>query len=60
MFNCLMVRGVLQRDIRSVDDFLSTEKLQKAKPNLGVLKERRKRVEEWMRRVQEVEDTTKH
>lgn len=36
-----------------------TEKLQKAKPNLGVLKEYRKREEEWMRRIQDAEDTTK-
>lgn len=37
----------------------STEKLQRAKPNLGVLKEYRKREEEWMRRAQEADDTTK-
>lgn len=58
MFNCLMVRA-LRYDIRSVKVFLSTEKLQKAKPNLGVLKEYKKRADEWMRRVQEAEDTTK-
>jgi hypothetical protein len=58
MFNCLMVR-VLLHDIRSVEIFLSTEKLQKAKPNLGVLKEYKKREEEWTRRAQEAEDTTK-
>ena len=39
--------------------FRSTEKLQKAKPNLGVLKEYRKREEEWLRRAQDAEDTTK-
>lgn len=42
-----------------VHAFLSTEKLQKAKPNLGVLKEYRKREEEWLRRAQDAEDTTK-
>jgi chromosome segregation ATPase len=39
--------------------FFSTEKLQRAKPNLGVLKEYKKREEEWMRRAQDAEDTTK-
>ena len=58
MFNCLMVR-VSHHDIQSFDAFLSTEKLQKAKPNLGVLKEYRKRAEEWKRRAQEAEDTAK-
>jgi len=58
MFSCLMVR-VSQQLIRSFDVFLSTEKLQKAKPNLGVLKEYRKRQEEWTRRAQEADDTTK-
>jgi len=58
MFNCLMVRA-FQRDIRPVDAFHPTEKLKKAKPNLGVLKEYRKREEEWMRRAQDAEDTTK-
>jgi len=53
-----MVR-VLRCDILSADAFLSTEKLQKAKPNLGVLKEYKKREEEWTRRIQEAEETTK-
>jgi len=53
-----MVRA-LRYDIRSVKAFFSTEKLQKAKPNLGVLKEYKKREDEWMRRAQEADDTTK-
>ena len=58
MFNCLMVR-ISQYGVRSVNTFLSTEKLQKAKPNLGVLKEYKKREEEWNRRIQDAEETTK-
>lgn len=58
MSNCLTVR-VQQDDIRSLDAFLSTEKLQKAKPNLGVLKEYRKREEEWSRRVHDADEATK-
>jgi len=58
MFNCLMVRAS-QYGMRSVKAFISTENLQKAKPNLGVLKEYRKREDEWTKRAQEAEDTTK-
>ena len=50
---------MLRRGVLSVDAFHPTEKLQKAKPNLGVLKEYKKREEEWMRRIQEANDTTK-
>lgn len=53
-----MVR-ISQHGARPIDTFLSTEKLQKAKPNLGVLKEYRKREEEWNRRIQDAEETTK-
>lgn len=53
-----MVR-VSQYGVQSVNAFLSTEKLQKAKPNLGVLKEYKKREEEWNRRIQDAEETTK-
>ena len=45
--------------MRPFDTFYVTEKLQKAKPNLGVLKEYKKREEEWNRRAQDAEDTTK-
>jgi len=58
MFNCLMVR-VLRYHTPPADTFHPIEKLQKAKPNLGVLKEYRKRQEEWNRRAQEADDTTK-
>ena len=53
-----MVR-ISQHGVRSVDALPSTEKLQKAKPNLGVLKEYRKREEEWNKRIQDAEETTK-
>lgn len=43
----------------TADVQLLDEKLQKAKPNLGVLKEYRKREEEWLKRAQDAEDTTK-
>ena len=58
MFNCLMV-CTFRCGIRPVDAFHPTEKLKKAKPNLGVLKEYRKREEEWLRRIQDADDTTK-
>jgi structural maintenance of chromosome 4 len=45
--------------MRPFDTVSMTEKLQKAKPNLGVLKEYKKREEEWNRRAQDAEDTTK-
>ncbi|ETW86671.1 hypothetical protein HETIRDRAFT_58645 [Heterobasidion irregulare TC 32-1] len=40
------------------DEQLLDEKLKNAKPNLGVLKEYRKREEEFLRRAKELEDTT--
>lgn len=58
MFNCSMVR-VFRHEIRPIDAFHPTEKLNKAKPNLGVLKEYKKRAEEWTRRAQDADDTTK-
>ena len=44
--------------VQAAADERFAEKLKNAKPNLGVLKEYRKREEEFLRRAKELEDTT--